>query len=86
MDLTPTYFSQFPAPPKSDNEIDQGAVEEIESAVEDITDATKADPGTIMSGFADLNDAVYELYDLSEKEIEIVESEAPSYRETLVGK
>lgn len=85
MDLTPTYFSQFPAPPKSDDEIDQEAVEKIESAVEDITDATKADPGTIMSRFADLNEEVYELYDLSEKEIELIESEAPSYRETLVG-
>ena len=85
MDLTPTYFGEFPAPPETDGDLNTDAIEEIESAVSDIIEAGRADPETVISRFDDLNDAVYDLYQLSETEKAVIESEAPAYRETLIG-
>lgn len=81
MHFTPAYFYRLPAPPEDDDD----QIENIETLTKDIQELDGSDPSEVLEKYEKLNQAVYELYQLFEEEQELIESETPARRETLVN-
>jgi hypothetical protein len=81
MHFTPVYFGRLPTPPEDDEDL----IEEIETCTEDIMEMEKGEEGELMERYDELNEAIYDLYKLSEEERELVNSEAPPHKETLAN-
>lgn len=81
MHFTPIYFGRLPTPPEDDDEL----IAKIESRTEEIMEMGKGDENKLMEKYRELNEAVYDLYKLGEEERELVDSEAPPHKKTLVN-
>lgn len=81
MHFTPVYFYRLPAPPEDDEE----QIENIKTITEDIQKLDGSNSSEILQKYKKLNESVYELYQLTEEEQELIESETPAHRETLVN-
>jgi len=81
MHFTPVYFYRLPAPPEDDED----RIENIEALTVDIQGLDGSDSSEILEKYEELNEEIYELYQLTEEEQELIESETPAHRETLVN-
>lgn len=80
MDMTPVYFGRLPAPPEEDEDL----IETIEDCTEEIQDMNSSNRDELLSTYEDLNEAVFDLYQLNESDRELIKSETPPREETLV--
>lgn len=79
MHFTPTYFGQLPVPPEDDEE----HIGRIEKLTAEIETTKREEDSNIMATYERLNEAVYDLYRLTEDERELVEKEVPAHEKTL---
>lgn len=79
MHFTPVYFYRLPAPPEDDEEL----IQNIEDLTKEIQELDGSDSTEILEKYQDLNKEVYELYQLTNEEQELIESETPAHKETL---
>ncbi|WP_436933468.1 Eco57I restriction-modification methylase domain-containing protein, partial [Halovenus amylolytica] len=80
MDLTPIYFGRLPAPPEENEEL----IETIEMCTEEIREMDSSEEDSLLSKYAELDDAIFDLYKLSDDEREVIKSETPPREETLL--
>lgn len=81
MDMTPVYFGRLPAPPEEDGDL----IETIENCTEKIQEMNSSNRDELLSTYEDLNESVFDLYQLDEDEQELIESETPPREETLIN-
>lgn len=82
MHFTPIYFGRLPTPPEDDESL----IEEIESLTEEIRELSPGEESALLERYEALDEAVYELYELDDDERELVNSEAPAYKKTLLDR
>lgn len=79
MDLTPIYFGRLPAPPRDDEDL----IEMIEAKTTEIVDMDEGHEQDLLDAYDELDNAVFELYQLTDEEKEVIKEETPPHKETL---
>jgi len=81
MDLTPIYFGRLPAPP----EMDTDAIETIETQTIGLHKLQGRNfENAVMETYKELDEAVFDLYQLTEDEREVIKNETPPRQKTLL--
>lgn len=81
MDFTPIYFSKLPTPPEDDDDL----ITRIANLTVEIQEMEPYDRQEVLDRYEELDEAVYELYGLSEEEQELIASETPPRESTLLN-
>jgi hypothetical protein len=80
MDLTPIYFGRLPAPPEEDVD----AIEIIETQTAKLHELQGQKESKVMEAYEKLDEAVFDLYQLTDEERKLIKDETPARRETLL--
>lgn len=81
MDLTPIYFGRLPAPPEEDDEL----IESVEEKTGEIQEMNSSQEDELLSKYEELNEAVFDLYQLDDDERNVIKAETPPRKDTLLN-